>query len=218
MAKSCILLLPFPSSQAEKSWCTWCALMQKLFCSPFPVPFAVSLTPFLRCENQSCVCCPSDTCIVDLYGGNMVWFGAEGWWTLWHSSSTLQDTDTSSAQKCRVDLCLDLNLVSSLSEIWVKIQPGSCLAVEKVWVSQLVLHIEPRSWLGSVGLQQTGLRHRILQACEKGSGGVFVWWIFFPPDSGKAGLGGQISLLHNLTQYSARETLAWVPAGRRVGQ
>lgn len=54
-------------------------------------------------------------------------------------------------------------LVSSLSEIWVKIQPGLWLAVEKVWVPQLLLHTEPPSWLGSVGL-----RYGMLQAWEKG--------------------------------------------------
>ena len=104
-------------------------------------------------------------------------------------------------------------LVSSLSEIWVKIQPGLWLAVEKVWVPQLVLCTEPPSWLGSVGL-----RHGMLQAWEK----VFPHtptsprfrqgWLCLSPS------WGQISLLHNLIQCSARDTLAWVPAGRSVGQ
>jgi len=48
-------------------------------------------------------------------------------------------------------------LVSLLSEIWFKIEPRSWLAVEKVWVPQLVLRIEPISWLGNVGW-----RHRIV--------------------------------------------------------
>lgn len=64
-------------------------------------------------------------------------------------------------------------LVSSLNENRFKIQPGSRLAAQKVWVLQLVLHIEPHSWLHSVGL-----RHRMLQTWEKGFVCVFRSFFF----------------------------------------
>lgn len=46
VAESCLLLLSFPSSQAEKLWCAWCAVMHKLFCSPFTILLVISLLSF----------------------------------------------------------------------------------------------------------------------------------------------------------------------------
>lgn len=71
---------------------------------------------------------------VDLYGTLVFCFGAGGCWLLWHSFLALQGPGTSSAQKGSVDL--------PEFYLW-----------RRVWVPQLLLHVEPLTWLCNMGLR-----------------------------------------------------------------
>lgn len=60
------------------------------------------------------------TCTVTTWPG----LGQRSAWTLWHRSSTPQDMDTSPAQECRMDMCLDFTWSPHRVRSWLRFSLG----------------------------------------------------------------------------------------------